>query len=171
MSEITVELAPGLAQWGHGDSEVVLVAGQAHAVDLTNKKELRAAVAAAVAAGSLVLKSGQLSVDAHVQSQEDGETAYAKAQEAIAPLFETRDRRLRGQTVRELTEDDRREIAAQRLGVEPDELTEHDLAEQVPPSSTIEYAYLAADRGSDYHAELVATHQAMAELAQKALED
>lgn len=90
MGSIVVEVAPGLASWSH--ELLTLPAGQEHELDVTGNPQLEHALAAATAAGALVLLGGQ---PADIVEPDDVSLAkYEAAQAARAPLYELRDEEL-----------------------------------------------------------------------------
>lgn len=90
MGSIVVEVAPGLASWSH--ELLTLPAGQEHELDVTGNPQLEHAIAAAAAAGALILIGGQ---PADVVETDDASLAkYEAAQAARAPLYELRDQEL-----------------------------------------------------------------------------
>lgn len=159
--KVTVELAPGVSSWAHGDGDAVLTAGQLHEVDVTGKAELREALAAAVAAGALRLIEGDLP-DA-VESQEDSEAKQSAADEACAPLYAERDRELNRLSRRELTDEEIAQLAQ----------SEEAVAVATDPAvfrGRREYVELAAERGSEYHRALLLWERRMGYVAQAALD-
>lgn len=88
MPTITVKVHAGVSAWSYGD--LTLRAVGEHEVDVTDQPGLAAAVAAACDAGALDHVSGRLPASA-VQSQEEGEKAYAKANDARQAFHAERD--------------------------------------------------------------------------------
>lgn len=86
---VRVKLPPGIARWTYEDVTVDGVGEH----DLDGDGVLLGAVAAAVAAGSLLLVEGDLPKDA-VQSDKDSLKLQAKADKARAPLYRKRDEAL-----------------------------------------------------------------------------
>jgi hypothetical protein len=171
--KITVELAEGISNWAHGDSDLRIDAGGRHELDLTGQGDVRDALAAAVSAGVLVLHEGELPDS--VESQEDSEGKYQRAQEAVAPLFEQRDRALRGaRRLPEVIVKPRAEVEelavesgthAALLAAAPEDAQEI----HVPARSRDDFEQLA-EQGSEFHRVLLEWDDRMAQAAQEALE-
>jgi len=92
VSTITVQVAPGLTRWAHGDTGTELAAGVPHELDLADQA-LATAVAAAVDAGALLLVAGRVPAGA-VETQKQSLAKLQAAAKARAPLYEERDAEL-----------------------------------------------------------------------------
>lgn len=175
MPKVTVELAPGVSSWAWSDGTPEHRVGESgpHEIDVTGDEDLTSALAAAVAAGALVLHEGDLP---EVESQEESERLYQVAQEAMAPLYEERDRRMRNTTrlpeVVELSRDEVEEKALDGSGVHQALLRDapHNKQRFEAPARTREDFEQLAEAGSEYHRVQLEYDDKMAAAAQEALE-
>jgi hypothetical protein len=178
--QINVELTPGVARWAYGGveedgSDAVVIEAPGGPLDVSDPA-VHAAVSAAAATGALTITDGEAMPGA-VEPDEVSLERLAVAQEARAPLYEARDRALhRLPRLPEVVMRSREEVEAladEGSGVHRALLREADDDQQefAVPALDLEAMRELGDAGSEYHAELVAWEDRMAEAAQAAVEE